>query len=205
MRMLHVIPYHPPAFAYGGAHCAATDLTHALAEQKHTLHVLKIDTFSHTQLNNTLQDAIDSARITQASKLRNWLRRRLNLLSPRGLHRTAYRFTRQECIGIVHCHEVCTPNNRRMVPGVRARDLPIVVRTHGTLPPGIGRAFAKMAWNALFAGLVGCFNCVIELTATEPADARTTSPKRRSAHRTISSIVPDGVHLTDYAELPVNK
>jgi hypothetical protein len=89
MRMLHVIPYHPPAGGAGGTVRTATDLTCALAEQKHTVHVLKIDTFSHTQLNNTLQDAIDSARITQASKLINCLRRRLNLLSPDGLKHRA--------------------------------------------------------------------------------------------------------------------
>ncbi len=49
MNILHLIPYYAPAWAYGGAVRAATDLTRALAAAGHNVFVLTTDTFSPTE------------------------------------------------------------------------------------------------------------------------------------------------------------
>ena len=47
MNLLHVIPYYAPAWSYGGAMRAATDLARALPAG-HTVCVLTTDTLSPT-------------------------------------------------------------------------------------------------------------------------------------------------------------
>jgi len=203
MQILHVIPYYAPAWAYGGAVRAATDLTRALAERGHTVHVLTTDTLSPTERTDRLNDTIDGVQVTRVRNLSNRVRGRFNLSTPRGIQRAAHHLIEQQGIELVHCHEVRTVENLRVVPVARALKVPVAVSPHGTLPLDTGRTLVKKAWDMLFDGLVGRFNHVIALTAAEAADARMIWHRAGfNLQDSAVSIVPNGVHLADYADLP---
>lgn len=204
MNILHVIPYYAPAWAYGGAVRAATDLTRALAAAGHTVHVLTTDTLSPAERLTTHAETIDGVHVMRVRNRSNWLRGRLNLSTPAGIERAARGLIEQHAIDIVHCHEVRTVENLRVAPVASRLGVPVVVSPHGTLPHGTGRTGIKQLWDRLLGQrLLPHFDRVIALTATEADDARAiwagcgvALPDERI------SIVPNGVHLDDFAALP---
>ena len=204
MKLLHVIPYYAPAWAYGGVVRAATDLTRALAEAGHEVHVLTTDTLNPTARIATPIEIIDDVHVYRVPNWNNALRGKFNLSSPRGIAAATRAITADAGIELVHCHEVRTVENLRVTRAARGLGLPIAVSPHGTLPLDTGRPAIKKGWDRVFGrGLLRRFDRVIALTGSEAADARTIwgncgvpLPAERIA------IVPNGVHVGDYANLP---
>jgi glycosyltransferase involved in cell wall biosynthesis len=204
MNLLHVIPYYAPAWAYGGAVRAAADLTRALAAAGHNVQVLTTDTLSPTERLDTLHETLDGVHITRVRNRSNRLRGTLNLSTPAGIQAAARRLIDQHQIDIVHCHELRTVENLRVTPVANRQGVPVVVSPHGTLPLTTGRQIVKRGWDWAFGKrLLPRFEGVIALTADEAADARTVWAAQGVAlHDNQIAIVPNGVHLDDYATLP---
>jgi glycosyltransferase involved in cell wall biosynthesis len=204
MNLLHVIPYYAPAWAYGGVVRATTDLTRALAAAGHTVIVLTTDTLSPSERTVTLEDVIDGVHVYRARNRSNVLRGRLNLSTPVGFEAAARDLIQQYAIQVVHAHEVRTVENWRLAPLINRLGVPLVVSPHGTLPYDTGRRSVKRLWDRLFARrLLPRFDRVIALTAHEADEARAIwsawgvpLPDERI------SIVPNGIHVDDFARLP---
>jgi glycosyltransferase involved in cell wall biosynthesis len=200
MNLLHVIPYYAPAWAYGGSVRAATDLTRALASAGHSVYVLTTDTLGPTERIRARYQALGGVRVIRVRNLSNTLRGRLNLSTPLGIRRAAQRLIERHAIDVVHCHELRTVENLRVVPLARQLGVPVVVSPHGTLPLDTGRASVKRLWDTLFDDSLRHYNRVIALTEIEAQQARDIWLKAGLPVR--CSIVPNGVHVEDYANLP---
>lgn len=204
MRLLHIVPYYAPAWAYGGAVRAVTDLTRTLAAAGHTVHVLTTDTLSPTERIAVRAETIDGVYVTRVPNRSNALRGKLNLSTPTGIGKTVRRLIDKHRIEVVHCHELRTVENLRTVRIVKQAGLPLVVSPHGTLPVITGRGTVKRLWDRAFGRrLLPHFDRVIALTSNEAADARVIwaacgvpLPENKIA------IVPNGVFLADFAHLP---
>ncbi|MCZ2098476.1 MAG: glycosyltransferase [Anaerolineae bacterium] len=204
MNLLHVVPYYAPAWRFGGAVRAVTDLTRAQAEAGHRVFVLTTDALGPGERVAGLHEMIDGVDVTRVRNRSAALRSRLNLSTPAGIAPAAERLIRAHAIDAVHCHEVRTVENLRVAPVARRLGVPLLVSPHGTLPLDTGRGGVKRLWDRLFARrLLPGFDRVIALTAAEAADARAIwaacgvplPPER-------VSVVPNGVHLGDFAHLP---
>lgn len=201
MNLLHVIPYYAPAWAYGGSVRAAADLTRALAAEGHSVYVLTTDTLSPTERIRVRHEALAGVHVYRVPNLSNRLRGKINLSSPVGMARTAQALIEKHRIEVVHCHELRTIENLRVAPVANWLRVPAVVSPHGTLPYGTGRPIIKKTWDQLLGGrLLPRFDRVIALTQTEVEQARAIW----YAHGLPAwcSIVPNGIHLSDFAHLP---
>ncbi len=201
MNLLHVIPYYAPAWGYGGSVRAATELTHALVQAGHRVTVLTTDTLSPSERAPVLRETLDGVDVVRVRNLSNALRGRLNLSTPRGMAAAARTLIAERQIDLVHCHELRTVENLLVASATGALGVPVVVSPHGTLPVTTGRAAFKRAWDWLLGGRRRPrFDGVIALTRDEAADARALWAKRGldiPIH-----IVPNGVHLDEFAALP---
>jgi len=201
VNLLHVIPYYAPAWAYGGSVRAATELTRALARAGHRVTVLTTDTISPSERASVLRETLDGVEVVRVRNLSNRLRGRLNLSTPRGLAAAARTLIAERGIELMHCHELRTVENLRVVPVAEALDVPVVVSPHGTLPLSTGRPTLKRAWDRLLGGrLLPHFDAVIALTRDEAADARVLWAAQGVDIPIY--IVPNGVHLDEFAALP---
>lgn len=204
MNLLHVAPYYAPAWRYGGTVRAVTDLTRAQAAAGHRVFVLTTDALGPGERAPAAREVIDGVDVTRIRNCCPVLRDRLNLSTPRGIAPAAGRLIREGAIDAVHCHELRTVENLLVAPVANRLGVPLVVSPHGTLPYDTGRGGVKRLWDRLFAArLLPRFDRVIALTAAEAADARAlwsrwgaTLPGEQI------SVVPNGVHLDDFANLP---
>jgi len=201
VNLLHVIPYYAPAWAYGGSVRAATDLTRALAQAGHRVTVLTTDTLSQAERAPVLRETLDGVEVLRVRNLSNALRGRLNLSTPRGMAAAARTLIAERQIDLIHCHELRTVENLRVVPVAKALGVPIVVSPHGTLPLNTGRPTFKRAWDWVPGRwLLLRFDAVIALTRDEAADARALWAARGIDIPIY--IVPNGVHPDEFAALP---
>jgi glycosyltransferase involved in cell wall biosynthesis len=204
MNLLHVIPYYAPAWAYGGAVRAATDLTRALVGEGHHVVVLTTDTLSPSERTVKPREVIGGVHVYRVRNWSNTLRGRLNLSTPIRFQAAARRLIREHSIEVVHCHELRTVENLRVAPVANRLGVPLVVSPHGTLPLDTGRASVKRTWDALFGvRLLPRVDQVIALTADEATDAKAIWAARGlSLPDERISIVPNGVHLNEFEHLP---
>jgi glycosyltransferase involved in cell wall biosynthesis len=201
VNLLHVIPYYAPAWAYGGSVRAATELTRALAQAGHRVTVLTTDTLSPTERAPVLRETLDGVEVVRVRNLSNALRGRLNLSTPRGMAAAARSLIAERRIDLVHCHELRTVENLRVAAAAGAPGVPLVVSPHGTLPISTGRPGFKRTWDRLPGRwLLPRCDAVIALTRDEAADARALWATRRIDIPIY--IVPNGVHLDEFAALP---
>lgn len=204
MNLLHLIPYYAPAWTYGGSVRAATDLTRALVAAGHHVTVLTTDTLSATTRMEALDDTMDGVDVVRVRNRSNWLRGRVNLSTPHGIATTAEHLIRERQIDVIHCHELRTVENLYVAPVANRLGVPVVVSPHGTLPHGTGRSIVKQTWDRVLGGrMLPRFDAVIALTENEAADARTIwSACGVTLRDEQIYIVPNGVHLDDFADLP---
>ena len=203
MNVLHVLPYYAPAWAYGGVVRAVTDLTRAQVTAGHRVFVLTTDTRSPRARLDTLRETLDGVQVWRVRNRSNRLRGLVNLSSPRGMAAAAERLIRDERIEVVHCHELRTVENLHVTPVAQRLGVPVVVSPHGTLPYHTGRSLVKQLWDrALGTRLLSRFDGVIALTAQEAEDARLVwRACGQELPDSAIAVVPNGVHLTDFADL----
>lgn len=201
MKILHVIPYYAPAWTYGGSVRAAADLTRALAAEGHSVYVLTTDTLSSTERIPAHHEAIAGVHVFRVRNLSNRLRGKINLSSPVGMARLAEQLIEKHRIEVVHCHELRTVENVQVAPIANRMRVPLVVSPHGTLPYDTGRPVIKQTWDRLLgANLLPRFDRVIALTQTEVEQARAIWYTQGLP--AWCSIVPNGIHLSDFDNLP---
>src|SRR5690606_7488566 len=139
MNLLHVVPYYAPAWRYGGAVRAVTDLTRAQAAAGHRVCVLTTDALGPGQRVDALTETIDGVAVTRVRNRSAARRDRLTLAPPAGIAAAAERLIRDHAIDAVHCHELRTVENLRVAAVANRLGVPLLVSPHGTLPLDTGR------------------------------------------------------------------
>src|SRR5690606_6472197 len=102
MNLLHITPYYAPAWRYGGAVRAVTDLTRAQAAAGHRVFVLTTDALGPGERVTALSETIDGVHVTRVRNRSAALRDRLNLSTPRGIASAAGRLIHEGAIDAVH-------------------------------------------------------------------------------------------------------
>lgn len=182
---------------------AAEGMTTSLTARGHQVTVLTTDALDQTtRCIEPTEETIDGVRIFRRPNLSTRLRGRLNLSTPRSMKRTALAIL--PSVDILHTHEFRTVENLLVTPVAGALGIPIVLSPHGTLNMSTGRGRLKAAWDRLLSPAVaGRIDHVIALTETELSEVKEIWGRfgKRQKPATFS-VIPNGVHLKDFADLP---
>ncbi len=203
MHILHLTPYFQPAYAFGGVVRAAEGMTTSLAASGNQVTVLTTDALDQTaRYRGPAEEEIDGVRILRRPNLSTRLRGKLNLSTPRSMKRAALSIL--PTVDILHVHEFRTVENLLVTPVAQALGIPIVLSPHGTLNMSTGRGRLKTVWDRLLSPAVAQrIDHVIALTETELSEVREIWARFGKRQKpTTFNVIPNGVHLKDFTELP---
>jgi glycosyltransferase involved in cell wall biosynthesis len=191
LRILHIIPYFNPAWAYGGSARVASELCAHLAATGHAVTVYTTDAFDAQRRLLPGGHLIDGVTVCRYRNLDNtlaWKRLFLPLAFGRGLGSRMRRFD------VIHLHEYRSFQNALALGGLRRYGLPYVVTPHGGLPAGLGRTGIKLVYDALFGRrLLEGASRLHALTDMERDQYRALGlPQSRIA------IIPNGIDVTAF-------
>lgn len=195
MRILHVVPYYAPAWAWGGVVTAVTGLSRAQARAGHRVSVLTTDTLGPSIRGSSGAETLDDVEVWRVPTRAMALRARFNLSWPRGFAGVARRILRDRHIDVVHCHELRSVETVTAVAVAARHGVPTLLSPHGTLPLGTGRSLLKATWDRLLSRRVlPGIRHVVALSTSEADEARRLWAAHRFELPSHSvSIVPNGV------------
>ncbi len=192
MRVLHVTPCYPPTWAYGGIPRAVHALARAQARAGMDVRVWTTDVLDATRRADVAPrytaDGIDVHVARVVSNRAAW---RHQLYLPIGAPPL-------DDIDVVHLHAHRNFLNFRAWKGARARNLPVVLTAHGTVPKIERKVFVKTLWDACFDGRVP--TDADRVVALSRAEVRHLLAAGISGDRI--ERIPNAMHLEDFADLP---
>jgi glycosyltransferase involved in cell wall biosynthesis len=147
LRILHIIPYFNPAWAYGGSVRVASELAAHLAAHGHEVTVYTTDALDARRRLPPGEHLVDGIRVYRFPNLSNalaWDRLFIPLTFGWGLARRMRRFD------VAHLHEYRSLQNAFALPALRRCRLPYVVMPHGGLPAELRRTGIKRIYDALY-------------------------------------------------------
>lgn len=146
MRLLHVIPYFYPAWAYGGPCRAAWELARALTQKGHEVVVCATDALDAHHRARPEFEVVEDVEIHRVPNLSNrlaWSR----LFLPLGFGaKLEAELNRAD---VVHLHEYRSFQNAVALPIIRRFDKPFILTAHGGLPRLVSRYALKQVYDAL--------------------------------------------------------
>ncbi len=146
LRILHIIPYYDPAWAYGGSTRVVSDLTRHLAARGHAVTVLTTDALDAQHRAEIGCATIEGVQVIRCHNLSNrlaWNR----IFVPVGLGRTVAQLLPQ--VDVAHLHEIRSLLNAAALPRLLRHHTPYIVTPHGGLPAELGRTAFKRLYDAL--------------------------------------------------------
>lgn len=199
MHILHVSPYYAPAYSFGGVVSMLEGLTQAQVKAGHQVTVLTSDAYS---LESRYQGELDTVQEgVRVFRCPNWVYslRRYNLDTPFSMAKQAKNIMPE--VDIVHLHEFRTIENLLVTGIAEKHNKPVVLSPHGTLTYSTGRSALKSLWDKwLSPSVAKRIGHVMTLAESELEDAQATWEQFSS--NPDFSIVPNGVNLAQYANLP---
>jgi len=133
MRVLHIVPYFPPAWAYGGTPKAAYGLCRALASRGHEITVYTTDALNEgSRYRGGRETLLSGIRVIYFENLSNVLAWRQKLFSPIGMIPRLMADIGK--FDVVHLHEFRTLQNAWAYIALRlnGRRVPLVIQAHGS-------------------------------------------------------------------------
>ena len=198
MRILHIIPYFYPAWSYGGTCRAAWELARALVREGQEVVVYTTDALDSRSRANCAYEVVDGVEIHRVRNLSNHLAwRRLFLPVKFGSQlRSAL-----EDADVVHLHEFRSYQNAVALPIMKKIGVPFVLTAQGGLPRIMGRQSLK----ALYDRFVGqrILTRARRLHALNEVEREQFIALGVQPNRI--AILPNGVDLDEYKELPLVK
>jgi len=196
MKILQVTPYFPPAYAFGGPVKVTYQISRELIKRGHEVVVYTTDA---KDFGSRLE--IDSSNIIERMKVHRFRNLSLALVKKFKFSVTPQLalFARKEVkkFDIIHLHEYRTFQNIVIHHYISKYDVPYILQAHGTIPR-IGKKELKWIYDAFFGyRLLRDTSKVIALSRVEAEQyKRMGVPKEKIA------IIPNGIDLSEYAELP---
>ena len=197
MKILQVTPYFPPAYAFGGPVKATYQISRELIKRGHEVVVYTTDVKDFgSRLEIDSSNAIEGMKVHRFKNLSLTLVKKLKLFITPQLALFARKEVKK--FDIIHLHEYRTFQNIVIRYYARKYNVPYVLQAHGSLPR-IG-AWQKLKWvyDILFGyRLLRDASRVIALTQVE-----TDHYRRMCVSEEKIAIIPNGIDLSEYAELP---
>jgi len=203
MRILFVIPYFYPAWAYGGPVKVSHEIAKYLVKAGHDVTVYTTDAYDGLsrvkEKTNCMVDQ-DGIKVYYFKNLSNRLAYRCKVFLPKGLIKT---FKREcENFDIIHLHEYYTTLNI-LIAGSSCRKkhkIPYVLSAHGSVFPSKdrGNCIRKHIFNILFGYKI--------LHGASGLTAYTDTEKKQyidmGCDEKKVEIIPGGIDLSKFSILP---
>ena len=146
MRILHIIPYFYPAWAYGGTCRAAWEVARATARRGHDVVVCTTDALDARRRAEPPSEVVEGIEIHRSANLSNrlaWNRLFLPLTFEIDLARELGR------TDVVHVHEYRSFQNVVALPAIERAGKPFILTAQGSAPLLLGRFALKRVYDAL--------------------------------------------------------
>jgi glycosyltransferase involved in cell wall biosynthesis len=148
LRILQVVSYYAPAWAYGGPPRVMTEYARGLAARGHQVTVFTSDVLDDEHRARPLRETLDGVRVERFPNLSNTLAWRNKKYLPPGLVAAAARRIRG--FDVVHATDARTVATATAYLAARAAGVPFVLSAHGSLPGSQGlRGAVKRAYDAV--------------------------------------------------------
>ena len=196
MKILQVIPYFYPAWAYGGPLRNVYGLCKELVKRGHEVTVFTTDTLDSRNRVKETQEIIDGIEVRRFRNLSNTIAYRDKIfISPGmifGLRNSLRNFD------IIHMHEYRTLQNLIVHYFARKYGTPYVLQTRGSLPRIMTKQRLKQIYDILWGyRLLRDASKVIALTQIEAEQFKSMGVSSDKIE-----IVPNGIDLAEFENLP---
>lgn len=169
LNILHLTPYAPPAWAYGGVVVAVGGLAAAQAERGHTVTLLTTDAGDFESRLPSGDHAVGAVRVVRCRNLIYPLRAKYNLSTPLGYGAAFRRLAARA--DVIHAHELRTAEN--VIAALSGLPKRLILSAHGTLSYTTGRGGFKTAWDRVLGrAVMRRVSAAAALTATEQDEIR---------------------------------
>jgi len=145
VRILHVIPYFYPAWAYGGTCRAAWEVARATARRGHEVVVCTTDAFDSRRRASPPSELAEGIEILRSANLSNWLAWN-RLFLP-----LTFEFDLKRELGradVIHLHEYRSFQNAVALPAIERARKPYILTAQGSVPLLLGRFALKHLYDA---------------------------------------------------------
>ncbi len=152
LRVLFVVPYFPPAFAYGGIPRLAWGLARSLQDRGHRVEVVTTDAADAKSRAPAGPVDLDGLSVLRLRNRSNALAYHHQLFLPVGARRALRE--RMASTDIVHLHGYWHLMNNEAVAAAGAAEVPVVMTPNGTLLPHERKVGVKRVWDLVFGRAV---------------------------------------------------
>ena len=194
MHILHITPYYPPTWAYGGIPRIVYGLSKAQKQLGHSIRILTTDVFDDSSRNALpLHRTEDGIHITNLRNLSNRLAYK-QLFLPLSTN-VLKRIPKPD---IIHMH-----GHRHLLNNIAHRyaqenNIPYVLTSNGTLHRHEKRLTIKKIWDALFSRQI--LRDATHFIAVSPFDIHIHRKANIASHRI--TLIPNGLDLGEFSSLP---
>ena len=148
LRVLTVVPYFFPAWAYGGIPRLAYGLSRALQQRGHQVRVVTTDALDAEARLPYGEADVEGLHVFRFRNLSNRLAYRHQLFLPLGAREVLRKSVAEA--DVVHLHGYWHLLNNAAVAAARELDRPVVLTPNGTLLPHERKTRIKAAWHHAF-------------------------------------------------------
>ncbi len=196
LRVLMVVPYFWPAWAYGGIPRLVYGLSRALVERGHEVTVLTTDTLDREHRIDVRTQDLFGVSVHRLPNLSNRLAYDHQLFLPIGLMQRARELV-QRC-DVVHLHGHWHLLNNAAVAAANRGGQAILMTPNGTLLPHERKETAKALWDAALGRRV--LDSVHRWLAVSRAEV--TQFRAAGIAAEAIDLVHNGLDLAEFEELP---
>lgn len=194
MHILHVTPYFPPTWAYGGIPRIVDGLSRAQTKHGHTVRVLTTDVFDQNNRNGSpIFRSEENIDIITLPNLSNRLAYKQIFLPLR-----SYVLSRTPVPDIIHLHGHRHLLNTIAFRYAKKHNIPLVMTTNGTLHRHERRQRIKKMWDIVFSRSI--IQNVDHYIAVSPYDIHVH--KKEGIPSAKTTMIPNGLDLGEFSPLP---
>ncbi|MEM2930966.1 MAG: glycosyltransferase [Thermoproteota archaeon] len=197
MKILQVVPYFPPAYAFGGPVKIAYQISRELMKRGHEVVVYTSDVKNfNSRIDGNYANELEGIKVYHFRNISMTLVRKLKLFITPQLVSRLKKDVRN--FDIVHLHEYRTFQNVIIHYYTKRHGVPYILQAHGSIPR-IG-SWKKLKWiyDVLFGHiLLRDASRVIALNSFEAEQYRAMGVSEEKI-----AIIPNGIDLSEYADLP---
>jgi len=197
MRILQVVPYFPPAYAFGGPVKVVYEISRELVKMGNQVAVYTSDAKDlWTRINESSFAELDGIQVYYMKNLSMFSVKKSKLfITPEIVPRIE---KEGRTFDIIHLHEYRTFQNVIVARYAKNHNIPYVLQAHGSLPRIASKQGLKWIYDVFFGfTLIKNASKIIALTTSEAQQYREMGvPKAKI------EIIPNGIDLSKYAELP---
>ena len=199
MKILHVVPFFPPALAWGGPVTTAYEISKELVKRGHQVTVYttdSLDRYHRVDLPKDRPTNLDGITVYYFKNLSNWLAGKHHIQLTPSIIEVAR--DKMKGFDIIHLHGYRTPQNIVIYYYARRYNIPYILHAQGTLPNITPKRTLKTIYDLFWGRRLLQNACkVIAMTSTEVEQYIDMGVTENNIVMT-----PTGIDLDEFADLP---